>query len=134
MKAKLTNGQLEYFNEGSTMLIGENYVTNPDAAMLHSAGYKEVIYHTGNAGTYEDGEFIIVETPAQEVLVLTPEQQREQAYENEPVIEWEGKLRTCDWIRDLIRTYELLSNTETVDALLVLWLAGRADIQAKYPD
>lgn len=134
MEAKLINGQLIYYIEGSTIQIGDRLVTNPTTEQRRAEGYKEVIYHVGNAGTYIDGDFIIVETPAPEVIVLTPEQQREQAYESEPVILWEDKLRTCDWIRGLIRTYKLLSDTERVDTLLQLWIAGRAEIQNKYPD
>lgn len=135
MKAKLTNGQLTYYTEGSTIQIGENLVTNPNEDMLAQEGYKEVIYHVGNGGTYIDGDFIIIETPAPEPIPeLTADEKREQAYENEPVIMWDGKLRTCDFIRGLIRTYELLADTEKVDQLIVLWLAGREEIKTKYPE
>lgn len=65
---------------------------------------------------------------------ISPDKQREQAYENEPVIMLDGKLRTCDFIRGLISTYELLSDTERVEQLFVLWLAGREEIKTKYPD
>jgi len=132
MKAKLTNGQLTYFTEGSTVQIGENLVTNPTDEMLESEGYKEVIYNEGNGGTYEDGNFIIIETPAP--TPIPPAELRERAYENEPIIMWDGKLRSCDFVRGLIRTYELLADTVKVEELIVLWLAGREEIKTKYPE
>jgi len=132
MKAKLTNGQLTYFTEGSTVQIGENLVTNPTDEMLESEGYKEVIYNEGNGGTYEDGNFIIIETPAP--TPTPPAELRERAYESEPVIMWDGKLRSCDFVRGLIRTYELLADTVKVEELIVLWLAGREEIKTKYPE
>ena len=135
--AKLNNGQLTYFTVGETLQIGDSLVTNPSIEMIESIGYKEVIHSEGDKGVYEDGNYIIIETPLPVIIpeiVLTPDEQREKAYENEPIIEWDGKLRTCDFIRGLVRTYELLGNTEKVDQLITLWLEGREVIQLKYPD
>ena len=68
MKARLTNGQVEYF-EQPPWLLGDatSYATGQ--------GYKEVIFATGTGGTYETATNIIVETPApeqQQKTVLTP--------------------------------------------------------------
>ena len=42
MKAKLTNGQLEY--PSNFMKIGDNWVSNPTNEQLKSIGFKELIY------------------------------------------------------------------------------------------
>ena len=135
--AKLNNGQLTYFTVGETLQIGESLVTNPSIEMIESIGYKEVIHSEGDRGVVEDGNYIIIETPVPVIIpevVLTPEEMREKAYETEPVIECEGKLKTCDFIRGLVRTYELLGNTEKVEQLIALWLVAREEITLKYPD
>ena len=135
MHAKLINNQLVPFTVGETLLIGDRLITNPSIEAIETIGYKEVIYHDGNNGMYYEDNYLIVETPIPiPAPVLTPEEQREIAYANELIIEWDGKLRTCDFIRGLVRTYELLSDTAKVEQLIVLWLAGREAIQSKYPD
>ena len=134
MEAKLTNNKLEYYQEGSTIMIGENLVTNPTPEQRFSEGYREVINRDGNGGVYVDGDFIIVETPIPEVVELTPEQKREIAYSSELIIDWDGKLRTCDEVLKLLDVYKYLGSLERLDALLVLWEAGRSEIQSKYAD
>ena len=62
--AKLNNGQLTYFTIGETLQIGESLVTNPSIEMIESIGYKEVIHSEGDRGVVEDGNYIIIETPA----------------------------------------------------------------------
>ena len=59
MKARLTNGQVEYF-EQPPWLLGDatSYAT--------VQGYKEEVFATGNGGNYETATSIIVETPAPE--------------------------------------------------------------------
>ena len=64
---------------------------------------------------------------------IDPEEQREKAYETEPIIMWDGKLRTCDFCRALIVTYQLLQDTREAE-LSGLWLQGRLEIQNLYPD
>lgn len=133
MEAKLTNNQLTYYTEGSTIMIGDRLVTNPTAEQRKAEGYKEVIYQSGNGGTYETAEYIIIETPLQEVVELSNEEMREQAYATEPVIMWEGKLRTCDFIRGLIVTYGFLGS-DKVEELKELWLEGRVVIKTIWSD
>ena len=133
--AKLTNGQLSYFTEGETVMIGNELITNPSIAQLESEGYKEVIYNQGNNGTYEDGNYIIIETPMPEVIVLTPAQQREQAYQNDKVIEWQGEMLTCDEARlNRMSAYYYSGQTDKLAQLQQLWLDARESIQNKYPD
>ena len=115
-------------------MIGDRLVTNPTQAQLREEGYKDVIHRQGNGWTYEDGDFIIVETPIQEVVELTPEQKREYAYANELVIDWDGKMRTCDEALRLLNVYKYSGSLERLDALLVLWENGRSEIKVKYVD
>ena len=133
MEAKLTNNTLNYYTEGSTIMIGDRLVTNPNEAQRRSEGYKEVIHQSGNGGVYETDEFIIIETPIQEVVVLSNEEMREQAYATEPVVMWEGKLRTCDFIRGLIVTYQFLGS-DKLEELKELWLEGRVVIKTMWPE
>ncbi len=67
------------------------------------------------------------------VPTIDPREQREQAYATEPIIMWDGKLRTCDFCRALIVTYQLLQDTREAE-LRGLWLQGRNEIQNKYPE
>lgn len=131
--AKLENNQLTPFIEGSTVKIGETLVTNPSIEMLESEGYKEVIHTDGDTGVYEDGNYIIVETPKYIPKVLTADDQREIAYNVEPVIEWNGALKTCDFIRGLMVTYKEIEAYEKVVVVKALWMAGREAIQRRYP-
>lgn len=134
--AKLTNGQLHYFTVGETIMIGNKLVTNPSIDMLETEGYKEVIHTEGNGGVYEDGNYIIIETPAPAPLpVLTPAQLREQAYQNDKIIEWQGEMLTCDEARlNRMSAYYYSGQTEKLGQLQELWMAARESIQLKYPD
>lgn len=134
--AKLTNGQLRYFTEGETIMIGETLVTNPGIEMLEAEGYKEVIHAEGNGGVYEDGNYIIIETPAPiPPPVLTPAQQREKAYREDKIIEWHGEMLTCDEARlNRMSAYYYSGQTEKLAQLQQLWLDARESIQMQYPD
>jgi hypothetical protein len=128
-KAKLINSQLIYAE--SYM----NGISNPTDEMLAEWGYKEVIFHEGNNDTYEDGDFIIVETPAPAPAPLTPAKQREQAYATEAVIKWNGEMLTCDNARlNRMSAYFYSGQTDKYEALKALWLQAREEIQMKYPD
>lgn len=133
--AKLNNGKLTYFTVGETMMIGETLVTNPSIEQIESIGYKEVINADGDRGVYEDGNYIIIETPVYIPSVLTQAQLREQAYQNDKIIEWQGEMLTCDEARlDRMSVYYFSGQTEKVAALQELWLDARESIQLKYPD
>ena len=131
MKAKIIELGIVYFNEGDTVKIGDNWVSNPTPEMLLKAGYKEVIYQTGNGGTYQTDTYIIVETPEVEI---SAQEKREIAYLNDPVIMWDGKLRTCDFCRGILWKYTVLENTEKYNLLKPLYIEGVEAIQTKYPD
>ena len=133
--AKLTNGQLRYFTEGETLQIGEELITNPSLEQIEGIGYKEVINADGNRGVYEDGNYIIIETPVPIVEVLTPAQQRERAYQNDKIIEWQGDLLTCDEARvNRMSAYYYSGQTDKLTQLQQLWLDARESIRLKYPD
>ena len=134
--AKLTNGQLRYFTEGETLMIGSELITNPNISQLESEGYKEIIYAEGDRGVYEDGNYIIIEMPAPAPPpVLTPAQLREQAYKNDKVIEWQGEMLTCDEARlNRMSAYYYSGQSEKLAQLQQLWLDARASIQLQYPD
>ena len=69
------------------------------------------------------------------MAVVTPAKQREQAYANEPIIEWNGELLTCDNARlNHMSAYFYSDQTEKFEALKALWLQARTEIQTKYPD
>ena len=68
MKAKLINGQIEYFQQPA-------WILGDASAYATEQGYKELVFATGNSGTYETETTIVVETPAPEQpqkTVLTP--------------------------------------------------------------
>lgn len=131
---KLINNSLTLFQMGSTVKIKDNLVTNPSIEQLESDGWKEVIYSDGNGGIYESGQFIIVETPVTSVISLTPEKQREQAYQNEPLINWDNEMFSCDNFRlERLSPYFFTQNPRYEEALTV-WLSAREEIQNKYPD
>lgn len=136
MYAKLNNGQLTYFTVGETLQIGESLVTNPSIEMIESIGYKEVIHSEGDRGVYEDGNYIIIETPSPTPPpVLTPTQERERAYREDKVIEWQGELLTCDEARlNRMSAYYYSGQTEKLAQLQQLWLEARESIQNKYPN
>ena len=134
--AKLNNGQLTYFTVGETLQIGENLVTNPSIEMIESIGYKEVIHSEGDRGVYEDGNYIIIETPAP---ILPPEltqaQKREKAYREDKLIEWQGEMLTCDEARlNRMSAYYYSGQTDKLSQLQELWLGAREEIRLKYPD
>ena len=134
--AKLNNGQLTYFTVGETLQIGDSLVTNPSIEQIESIGYKEVIHSEGDRGVYEDGNYIIIETPAP---ILPPEltqaQKREKAYREDKLIEWQGEMLTCDEARlNRMSAYYYSRQTDKLSQLQELWLGGREAIRLKYPD
>ena len=136
--AKLTNGQLTYFTIGETLEIEGKQITNPSIADIKKIGYKEVIHTSGNGGMYQTETNIVIETPIPEPIVevvLSPSEQRELAYKTEKLIEWQGAMLTCDEARvDRMSVYYELGEMEKYDALKVLWLAARVEIQTRLPD
>lgn len=126
--AKLINKDLVFFEQPSHILGNATEYAN-------SLGYKEVTCAEGNGGVYEDGNYIIIETPAPTPPpVLTPEKQREDAYANELIIEWNGELISCDKARkDRMSVYLELGELDKYEVLKALWLDARNEIQNRYP-
>ena len=135
MKAKQENGQLTYYTPGSTVKIGDKDVINPNDEMLLAEGYLDLIYRTGNGGTFREGDCWVVETPAQEPIPEpTNEERREIAYATEPIIDWEGKMRTCDFVRGLIFTYTVVGDNDKRVELVEKWIQGREVVKTMWPD
>ena len=111
-----------------TKAIGILYVA-PFKAMVGSENY--VYYAAGYGGNY-----IIIETPAPAPPpVLTPAQQRERAYREDKVIEWQGEMLTCDEARlSRMSAYYYSGQTEKLAQIQQLWLDARESIQLQYPD
>ncbi len=68
MKAKLTEGQIEYFQQPD-WLLGDATIYAVEQ------GFKNVLIKTGTGGTYETETAIVIETPEPEQLqrvILTP--------------------------------------------------------------
>ena len=65
MLAKLTNGQLDYFQQ-PTEILGDA------TSFAMELGYKEVIHQTGTNGTYETETNIIVEVPVPIQSTISP--------------------------------------------------------------
>ena len=63
----------------------------------------------------------------------TPAELREQAYETEPLIEWQGELLTVDAANDLWLKYSA-EGSEVADTLSTLIAAAKAHIRELYPD
>lgn len=70
-----------------------------------------------------------------EIVELTPAQQRQLAYETEPIISWQGEMLTCDEARlNRLSAYYYSNQTEKLQQLQALWLAARTEIQNRYPE
>lgn len=65
---------------------------------------------------------------------IAPSKLRELAYASEAVIMWDGEMRTCDFCRGVLFSYELTENTTRHAELKALWMAARTEIQERYPD
>jgi hypothetical protein len=57
MKAKLIKGEISYFQQPA-------HILGDASQYAKEQGYKEVIYREGDKGTWQDDEFIYIETPA----------------------------------------------------------------------
>lgn len=66
--------------------------------------------------------------------VLTPKEQREQAYETEPLIEYEGEEITVDEANKLFLQYSAEGNTQKYMDLQILIGRAKADVRARFPD
>ena len=63
----------------------------------------------------------------------TPAQQREEVYNTQPIIEWEGELLTVSWAAQKWMYYAAEDNAKA-DELTVLIAAAKRTIREQYPD
>lgn len=68
-----------------------------------------------------------------EYIPFTPEELREQAYETEKLIEWDGVMLTVDGANDMFLRYTAEGNTKA-DELTALIAAAKAGIRERFPD
>lgn len=65
---------------------------------------------------------------------LTPAEQREQAYNTERVIRWDGELLSVTEAAQKWAYYAAEGRTDKTDKLTALIAAAKASIRAQYPD
>ena len=73
------------------------------------------------------------EIPVEPEIVPTPAEQREQAYNTERIIEWDGELLTVTEAATLWQYYAA-EGSEKAGDLTALIVAAKENIRAKYPD
>lgn len=61
-------------------------------------------------------------------------EQRENAYNTDPVIEWQGRSITVTEAAALWQYYSAEGDAETAESLTALIVAAKAEIRAKFPD
>ena len=84
-----------------------------------------------------DGSWLFTNTPKQvqpEPPVLTPRERREQTYETEPLIEYEGEEITVDEANKLFLQYSAEGNAQKYMDLQILIGRAKADVRARFPD
>lgn len=90
-------------------------------------------------GTLVDGQIVRVWTETEQEPVpvpreLTPAEQRELAYDTEPVIEWGGEMLTVTDAAQVWAYYAAEGRIDKTEQLTALIAAAKADIRAKWPD
>lgn len=83
------------------------------------------------------GSWLFTNTPKPvqpEPQVLSPRERREQAYETEPLIEYEGEEITVDEANKLFLQYSAEGNTQKYMDLQILIGRAKADVRARFPD
>lgn len=73
------------------------------------------------------------EIPVEPEIALTPAEQREQAYNTERLIEWDGDMPTVTEAATLWQYYAA-EGSEKATELTALIVAAKETIRAKYPD
>ena len=68
-----------------------------------------------------------------EYIPFTPMELREQAYETEKCIEWDGTMMTVDEANDMFLKYDAEGNSKSND-LTALIAAAKAEIRNRFPD
>lgn len=65
---------------------------------------------------------------------LTPAEQREQAYNTEPCVAWDGAMLTVTEAAQRWAYYAAEGRSDKTDALTVLIAAAKASIRERWPD
>ena len=65
---------------------------------------------------------------------MTPAERREQAYNTEPCVAWDGDMLTVTEAAQRWAYYAAEGNADKTDALTALIAAAKAEIREKYPD
>lgn len=76
-----------------------------------------------------DGQWLPIEQPPE----LTPAQQRENAYANDRIVEWQEELITVDEANDLFIKY-FAEDSANADILRALIIVAKSNIRENYPD
>lgn len=71
---------------------------------------------------------------AEEAPVLTAAAWREQAYNTDPCVAWDGDMLTVTQAAQQWAYYAAEGRTDKTDAITALIAAAKADIRAQYPD
>ena len=121
--------QLDYVPKG--YVVSDNFDDRFTSFVELTEEQNTFFANNPTANIFEVRDCEMMPTPMPEHI--DPKEQREQAYATEPIILWDGKLRTCDFCRALILTYQLMEDSRE-NELRALWLAGREEIQNKYPE
>lgn len=85
----------------------------------------------------KDGSWLLTNVPEpqpQPQPVLTAKELREQAYETEPLIEYDGEMITVDEANKLFLRYSAEGNADKYMALQILIGRAKADVRARFPD
>lgn len=83
------------------------------------------------------GNWLLTNTPLptpQPEPVLSPKEQRERAYETEPLIEYDGDMITVDEANKLFLQYSAEGNTQKYMDLQILIGRAKADVRTRFPD
>lgn len=119
-------------------LSGLTELTGP-VTVYADNNFKLRVYTPGDFLRQEitDGSWLLTNIPLPEPQpepVLTPKEQREQAYETEPLIEYEGEEITVDEANKLFLQYSAEGNTQKYMDLQILIGRAKADVRARFPD
>lgn len=93
---------------------------------------------------YKDGKLVYRDMTPEEIAEmerqqaempdLTPAEQREQAYNTQPCIEWDGAMLTVTQAAQQWAYYAAEGNAEKTDELTALISDAKESIRAQYPD
>ena len=116
--------------QGNFNTVPEGYAVIPDGMELKNFPFGEV-----TAKKVKGVMTVTKWTPGTipEPEGQTPAELRQQAYETEPIIEWQGELLTVDAANDLWLKYSA-EGSETSNTLSALIVKAKAHIRELYPD